>query len=281
MKVTFNPTKATSQYNYNNSNKNNVYAAQTSFEGIKLPMSSQFLTPIKKGANKLFDGISKHYTKPVFESPIALWLSKQDKVGQIVNHMQTLGSFIISGMYMLQTYRNQSMNEDRKKTLMVNQGLTLAASTLGAYTIDGALAGLWDRKVALRYAKEFLNDEKFPEKFAKYNEKLKAEFLADAANVGKKFKPATVGQYVSKVVKNPALSYKLGGLDILKSLAVFGTVYRFLSPVAVTPIANWASDLFLHSAKDDSKKAANAGTTSFSSSMPIEKPEINKFLSRN
>ncbi len=274
-------SRVTSQYNPNSLNRNNVYAAQTSFEGFRFPTSSQFLTPIKRGANKLFDGISKYYTKPLFESPVAVWLSKQDKVGQIVNHMQTLGSFIISGMYMLQTYRNNDMHEERKKTLMVNQGLTLAASTLGAYTIDGALAGLWDRKVALKYAKEFLNDETFPEKFAKYNEKLKAEFLADAANAGKKFKPAIVGQYVSKVVRNPALSYKLGGLDILKSLAVFGTVYRFLSPVAVTPIANWASDTFLHSAKKESKNAANAETTSFSSSVPIEKPEISKFISRN
>lgn len=273
MRVTFNTNMTNSQYNYN-SNKNGL--AQTSFEGVKFPTTSRFLAPLEKGANKLFDKIAKNYTKRLYESPIAVWLSKQDKVGQIVNHMQTIGSFVISGMYMLQTYRNKNMDEDRKQTLMVNQGLTLAASTLGAYTIDGALAGFWDRHVALKYAKEFLQDPNFEQKFEAYNAKLKAEFLADSLNAGKKFKPATVGQYVSKVVKNPALSYKLGGLDILKSLAVFGTVYRFLSPVAVTPIANWASDTFLHANKIKSNNTANKETLSYSS--PVEKPELLKFI---
>lgn len=266
--------------NINNSYRNMNYASQQSFSGMWFPSDSQFLSPLKKGAKKLFDGISKHYTKRVVESPVAVWLSKQDKIGKIVNHMQTLGSFIISGMYMFKTYTNQDMDEDRKQTLMVNQAFTLAASTAGAYLIDDRLANIWDRKVAAKYASAFLQDDKFIEKFDKYNEQLKQEFFKKAENAGKKFKPVNVSTYVKKVIKNPALQYKLGGLDILKSLAVFGTVYRFLSPVAVTPFANWASDKFIHGNKVN-KNAIDDKAPLMYTQANIAKPNMDDFLKKH
>ena len=55
--------------------------------------------------------------------------------------MQVAGSVIISGMYMTQTLRNNQLDEDRKKTLAINQGLTFLMSTVGSYLIDDALDG--------------------------------------------------------------------------------------------------------------------------------------------
>lgn len=252
------------------------YASGQSFSGMWFPSDSQFLAPLKKCSKKLFDGISKYYTKQVVESPVAVWLSKQDKIGKIVNHMQTLGSFIISGMYMFETYRNKDMKENSKKTLMTNQGLTLVASTAGAYFVDDRLVNIWDKNVAAKYAASFLQDNKFIEKFNKYNEQLEKEFFKKAENVGKKFKPVNVSTYVSTVVKNPALQYKLGGLDILKSLAVFGTVYRFISPVAVTPIANWASAKFLYGDKDYKIDTKTARV--YTAENTFNRPKLDEFL---
>jgi len=41
----------------------------------------------------------------------------------------------------------------------------------------------------------------------------------------------------------------------LKKIMVFGTVYRFLGPVAVTPIANWIGNNLLHR-NNETKKSA-------------------------
>ncbi len=75
--------------------------------------------------------------------------------------MQVAGSVIISGMYMTQTLRNNQLDEDRKKTLAINQGLTFLMSTVGSYLIDDALDGiaLWEKNVSLKYAKKYLGED--------------------------------------------------------------------------------------------------------------------------
>ena len=45
-------------------------------------------------------------------------------------------------------------------------------------------------------------------------------------------------------------------MGVLKKLAVFGTVYRFIGPVAVTPFANMIGNK-LAEAKANRKEAAN------------------------
>ena len=45
-------------------------------------------------------------------------------------------------------------------------------------------------------------------------------------------------------------------MGVLKKLAVFGTVYRFLGPVAVTPVANWIGNKLAANQKAK-KEAAN------------------------
>lgn len=240
MQVTFNTAA-----NFNNNYKllNKKQRQNPSFTSVaELPAKSGLLKPFHIGMDKLTDGIAKYYTKFAYESPVAKWLSRREDASQIVNHMQMIGSIVVSGMYMVQTLRNKNMDDDTKKKLSLNQGLTWLVSTLGAYAADNALNKLWDNKVSLKYAKKFLADDSLADKFIKHNQELEKAFRDDVKNAGKKFKPDTVLKYIEKNVKNAALETDLRGLDVLKSLVVFGTIYRFISPVAVTPLANIIGD---------------------------------------
>lgn len=262
MNVTFNTV------NLNNRNNNKKYTP--SFKaGVEIPAKSGLLKPFYAGMDKLTDGIAKYYTKNVYQSPVAKWLSRREDASQIVNHMQMLGSIIVSGMYMTQTLRNKEMDDDTKKKLSLNQALTWVAATAGAYWLDDFLAQTWDNKVSLNYAKKFLRDDDLAQKIAKHNEALKKAFEAQSKNAGKKFKPDTVLKYISKNVKNAALESDLKGLDVMKSLVIFGTIYRFISPVAVTPLANMIGDKFF------AKK--EVPTKELDENVILERPIMSKF----
>ena len=229
--------------NYNNKYLNN----NTSFKGATLPKQSAFLNPFKKGFDKLTDGIAKYYTGPVFSSPITNWISHRNDIGRIVDHMQALGSYVISGMYMLQTIRNQDMDEDRRTTLAINQGLTLLASTAIAYLVSERLVGPWNKHVSMKYAanKLDISTEKLAENLKKHQEKIKKIYIDKHPEdiELKKFKKPNIVHYLEEGIKDGDLAKKLKGLDVLKSLIIFGSVYRFFGPVAVTPVATWLGNM--------------------------------------
>lgn len=221
---------------------NNRYKASLSFKG-GVPRESAFLNPFKKSFDILTDKIAKYYTGPLYSSKIANWLSNRNDIGNIVNHMQAIGSYIISGMYMIQTLRNQNMDDDRKTTLAINQGLTLLASTAIAYLVSEKLVGPWNKHVSMKYAANKLNIsvEKLEENLKAHQEKIKKIYIdkhIDDIDL-KKFKKPNLIHYVNEGLENSNLAGKLKGLDVLKSLIIFGSVYRFFGPVAVTPVATW------------------------------------------
>ena len=155
-----NPYKsAENQKMYINSNSQNI-----AFEGwFGLPHASRFLDPFKKGFDVFTDKIAKYYTKPLYQSKAGKWLAWQKDSDQIVNHMQSIGSIVVSGMYMSQTLRNKNMDDETKKKLSINQGLTWLAATLGAYGLDSALDAAWDKYVSLKHAAKYLYDPENPE----------------------------------------------------------------------------------------------------------------------
>ena len=52
-----------------------------------------------------------------------------------------------------------------------------------------------------------------------------------------KYVKKTIEDYVSKKMANPELAKQIKGMGVLKKLFIFGTIYRFISPVAVTPLS--------------------------------------------
>ena len=155
MNISLNTTNYNTQYynnkssNFGNKTQNNLlYNNNPSFTSLNnVPQKSQFLNPISKAFDKFTDWISKNYTDKLYTSWLAKKLAqKTDKLDSVVDLMSIAGSVVISGMYMFQTLRNPNLDEDRRKTLAINQGLTFAVSTLGSVLIDNSLDKWWEGK---------------------------------------------------------------------------------------------------------------------------------------
>ena len=168
----------------------------------------------KKEASAFTKWLAKIYGKPLYESGKLNDLS--DKLtrlpGSMTQHLQTLGALVTSGVYVQQTLTKKDLDPDRKRTLAVNQTLCWVVPTIAAYTVDNALRG-FTKKVEYRYAG------------------LQEQKMAVAKMEGKP---------VAKLQKN--LGNKLQGVRILASLATFTLIYRYLTPVLITPVANWIGD---------------------------------------
>ena len=189
----------------------------------------------KKGIfSKMVDYISekmaKLYGKPLIESKkmagVSEWLGNwSDKVTQ---HMTTLGSLITSSVYVQRTLSNKDMDSDRKKTLAINQALCFVVPTAAAYYVDSKLNN-WVKNKGYRFTG------------------LQKRLIAQAKAEGKD---------VSKMKE--VLGTKIKGVRILASLATFTLIYRYLTPVLVTPVANKLGDWW--NAKSSKKKQAEANS---------------------
>jgi len=251
MNITLQTNNFNSQNRYNNITSQKRNLAQNNQVAFKagiasaIPQKSKLLDPFSNMLDKFTSWLSKNYTDKLYTSWFAKQIAKKaDKLDSVVDIMSILGSTVISGMYMIQTLRNKQLDDDRKQTLAINQGLTYLIATAGSVVIDQSLDNWWEGKTA-KYAdsrtgldisgkiKE-INDkaiaeaeEKFGKKFKKFNKKER-----------KATKLTNTLKYIEDNLDNAALEKKIRGMGVLKKLIIFGMVYRFLSPVAVTPFAN-------------------------------------------
>lgn len=120
---------------------------------------------------------------------------------KLTSHLIVLGSTILSGFYILKTIKNKDLDEEKRKTLAINQGLTYAVSTAMAYTFDNWLTKGYN---------------KFIDNFKDANKAM--------------------GKTSEEIDKWGS------GLKLAKSIIIIDTVYRFIAPVMVTPIANWCGN---------------------------------------
>ncbi len=155
----------------------------------------------------------KFYGKPIIESEkVANFAKKLDKIpGELTQHMMTLGSLITSSTYMARTLNNKELDSDKKKTLAINQGLCFVIPTIAAYSVDIALNN---------------SIKKF-----EYWVSNRIEYAIDKAKA--EGKDITALEGMRKNVK---------GVRVLKSICVFALIYRYLTPVLITPIANMIGD---------------------------------------
>lgn len=255
----FNPQNNQYKTIANKQHKSVAAYNRTSFTGFgDIPSKSGLLNPFQRGFDNLTNWLAKNYTSKIYTSRLAGFLAgKTEKLDSVVDHMQVLGSVIISGMYMLQTIRNKDLDEDRRRTLAVNQGLTFALSTLGSYMIDRHLDNWWEG-VTLKYARKQTGDNELSQKIKTVNDGIIAEFEKQYGKnppKGKSPKLINTLKYIEDNMPNTNLEAKLRGMGVLKKLVVFGTVYRFLSPVLVTPFANMIGDKFV--SRKEAKQASN------------------------
>ncbi len=274
MNVKFN----TNSFANNTQNYNQYKQKQPNFTGNPLQNSADVASEIMQDSNlfgpflkiydKFTDGIAKHFTSKIVNSkPIIGLASKFKNSDNLFQHCLTVGSVITSGLYMEKTLTNDKLDKDRKKTLAVNQGLTFLVSTVGAYSLDKYVKGWWS-KLTEKFAGHLLNDNKFVENFHNHNKTIKeANKKLEEAAKGTSEKPllkktAKLEEFVKMQPSYKALGEndakalisKIKGMSVLRTMIVFGFVYRYFVPVVVTKPANWLCEKYL-----DYKKSKDNG----------------------
>ena len=158
--------------------------------------------------------LAKIYGKRMYESKAVN--NAADKLSKASNnmtsHMATLGALLTSSVYMYQTLHKKDLNDDRRRTLAVNQCLCFIIPTICAYTVDKLLKNWTKEKIEYPYAS--LQEDKI--KLAKL-EKADPKVIEELEK---------------------GLGHKLKGVRTLVSLAIFALIYRYIAPVAITPLAN-------------------------------------------
>lgn len=199
-----------------------------------------FREAYKAKYNAFTDWIAEHFTKPVFDNKyVDKFADKVKGSDNLFKHFMAVGSLITSGMYMNKTLNNKDLDKDRKRTLAVNQGLTFVVSTAGAYFLDSKLNNWWD-KVTVKYAGAKFNDENFAKTFIdtnKSNKKAGTPLLKAKDYIDK-----NLSKYMVEAEDVKKFKSQIKGMGVLKSMLVFALVYRYIVPVAVTPIANKIGD---------------------------------------
>lgn len=228
-----------SNYTANNSTpsfggSNSVFNAFTS--------KSTFFEPLEKGWDVMTDWIAKNIIAKAMNTDfVARFAEKTKDSKYIANHIITAGAAVGTATYVKKTLSlpEEKMESDRKKVLAANHILTFGVSTAGAYLVDGALFNKW-RKVTNRYAELYTKDNDLMKKIDGINKELKSQ--------GKN--KIDVIDYANDYLSDKKLVARLKGMDIAKTLLICTLIYRYLVPVAVTPIANKLGDKFLAHRKE-------------------------------
>ena len=262
--------------------KNNIYqrpnrqSKQTAFTS-KVQATEEMLNQAMKEKSRFFqyfndkyeqftDLIADKFTSKIVESDALLTLANRFKNSDnLYQHCLTIGSIITSGLYMQRTLTNDKLDKDRKNTLAVNQGLTFAVSTIGAYALDKYVKGWWDNGTA-RLAGHLEGDPKFYDNYLKQKQAIKEEnkkLIQSAKAKGIKAELKELPKVTQLVEKNnyyktllktsekdaKVLMTKVKGMSPLRAMIVFGFVYRYFVPVVVTKPANYLCEKYLANKK--------------------------------
>ncbi len=242
----------------------NVNNSHPAFTGNPVQSGEELVATVAS-KSKLFDPVfrlwdsfigwgAKHIIAPFLDFKPVRWFADKTKDSKgMVNHLNAASSAAISGMYIKKTLDNDKLDKDRKNTLAINQALVFAVSTAGSYLLDGSLAAWWNDTVTPKYAGIFLKEEEKMAEFIKQNKEIK-QFNKTAAKADQKTL-LKMKDYIKKEInpdnlKLESLNKRLVGMDIAKKLFIFATVYRYLAPILVTPLANRLGEKYLKYKKE-------------------------------
>ena len=261
----------------NNNNRVNYQFKQPAFTSKIQPAEdmvskavkekSQFFKFFSDKYEQFTDSIAEKFTSRIVESEALSKLADKFKNSEnLYQHCLTIGSVITSGLYMQRTLANDKLDKDRKNTLAVNQGLTFAVSTVGAYALDKYVKGWWDN-VTARFAGHLLGDPKnFYKDYLKQKQAIidaNKELIKNAKAKGVKPELQALPKVTKLVEKHNyyktllktsqtdarTLMTKVKGMSPLRSMIVFGFVYRYFVPVVVTKPANFLCEKYLANKK--------------------------------
>ena len=225
-----------------------------------------------RGPNKLYnkavEGIAKGLGKLVdtkFTEKTVKFLNGESEnrvaraIGKAINvkqkwfqHAIAMESIYLTSFYMYNTKKSKAIPEDQKRPMMINQALVTTLCTALGYTIDSKISKVFDR------AKHIFTIANVT-KIANNMKGTVAQAKAAAKTPGA----------IDAAIKLP-LKHANGianGISKLKSVLVFGFIYRYFSPVFITPIANRVSEFF--ESKDTKQKKINTSNRQPKITMPL------------
>ncbi len=254
MKITLQTMKYNNPYNdrfNDNSQRNNfVYSNNSKPQSFGSKDGSKVFAWFGKMSDVAAEKIAKWFTPILINNRlIQKAATKFQDSKNLLTHSLAVGSIITSGVYMTTTLRNHNLDKDRKKTLAINQGLTSLVSLILSYSAEKALAKKWNA-VTNRFAAIQLNDKNLFD-------------TAKEKSLNPKF---DISEYINTTIKEgkieakagKLLKAKIGGMGVLKSTIIFASIFRYIVPVTITPIANVLGDR--HLAKKKATKVAMATT---------------------
>jgi len=155
----------------------------------------------KNYAQKMLDQKWVHST--------AEWLA--GKSSMMTEHMSTLGALLTSSVYMTRTLTNKNLDQEKRRTLSINQLLCFIVPTFCAYLVNHLIAGA-------------------TKNLEKHYSGLKQQQLA-------------LGEITGDLEKfKKDFGNKLKGFKTLSTLLTFTLIYRYVTPVVITPVANAIGD---------------------------------------
>ena len=254
--------------NYNNTPKrayvtNQRTVSQPKFTGVASVATAATEKASEGLYGKFTEWLANNYYKRFYKSKVAKFIvdhTNSPKWNNMTAHMSALGSTLISGMYVVKTLENDKLDPEKRKTLAINDGLTWLISTGCAYGLDGWLAKKCNNATT-RAVANYLNNNpasKKTEIFGDWDPKnLKImmkewyKHVKPDSKEGQKLLQELGNQSYSNirdfnldVLKDIKITHQIDGLSAMKSLFVFGMVYRYLVPVLVMKPANWIGNYF-------------------------------------
>lgn len=196
-------------------NKSPLRQADTS--EIKTPQGPSFKGKESKFGEWISKIYGKYYAKWMYNrewiQDASEKMAKSSIPGSMTEHMATLGSILTSSVYMWKTIHNKDLDADNRKTLAINQGLCCVIPAVAAYTVASKIRG--------------------------YNKDL--EHLYRGLKEQQIAKLRKVDSEKAKMIKE-SLGPKLKNFGSLMGLLTFTLIYRYVTPVLVTPLANKLGD---------------------------------------
>lgn len=191
--------------------KNNIKAEKKNTQASSSPSFKRSLGTLVKGEWKANQNIFKKLEGTILHT-LAKGVGKvtqHDKYKQFIEwfakknfmpHLIAGESIYLTGFYASETLKSKKIEKEQKLPLVLNQLITTALCTVGAYTLDGVI-----------------------------NKQL--------GNYQKVYEAVHPEMKDTQILKN-----KLRGIRLLGPIVIFTTIYRFIGPVVVTPIANAISN---------------------------------------
>lgn len=271
---------------YNTAAKRNYQQNNIAFKGT---------ASVAKEASENFIKTGFEVFKNTTAKPIAkLWVKLADSqfarktVGKLTGtplaytHLMTLESIVIGGFYMRNTAKNPKIEKKQKMPLMINDGLVTAVSAFLNYTIDGKIKNSVKElqnsvknnciKNAVVDLLDGAKDIVSPEKLAEICKKVDSpsilgnkEFIKEtiegtfespvAKQIMNTLTPEKMAVAAEKASKAADINMVIKGIDKCKGIIIFTFIYRYLSPVLITPIANKISGKIQNSIKAKKEQA--------------------------